>query len=251
MFESGYRVLRRVLDAGIVSKMLRMERRIKKHDWKTVFSHGEVQDEYRLQYYIPPCAELAAVEEGVMDVIGAINPRWRPRGGSWVFLKSLTGGERQQIHRDYLHEEIIGVSEDSLPCGLLVCLQPGTKLATYGWNRLSAEQHEEKIVELEPGDVLVFRGDLIHCGMEYAEDNVRLHCYLDVDGEEYIKNETQLMYFTSYTCPKCFEIFGDKIERNEHRRNCKKFVCRACDLSFSNENTLRSHRRNRHKYLRV
>jgi hypothetical protein len=32
---------------------------------------------------------------------------------------------------------------------------------------------------LSRGDILFFRGDLIHAGSAYAEANVRLHMYLD------------------------------------------------------------------------
>lgn len=251
MFERGYQVLRGAIDDETIAKILQVGESIERARWNTVFKTGGKQDRHRLQCFVPDCEQLEVVQNAVMSVISPMNPRWIPRDKSWVFLKSLPGGSRQQIHRDYLHREIIGVSEDSLPCALMVCVHPRTRLATYGWNRLAAERHEEKIHELEPGDVLVFRGDLIHCGMEYNKENIRLHCYLDVEGERYIENETQLMYFTSYNCPKCFEEFGNKLMRNEHRRNCKKFACRTCELEFSNENTLRSHRRNRHRYLRV
>jgi hypothetical protein len=34
-------------------------------------------------------------------------------------------------------------------------------------------------VRLQAGDVLLFRGDLVHAGSAYNAANVRLHCYLD------------------------------------------------------------------------
>lgn len=37
----------------------------------------------------------------------------------------------------------------------------------------------EEVVELEEGDLIVFRGDLAHAGAAYSEDNLRLHIYFD------------------------------------------------------------------------
>jgi hypothetical protein len=34
-------------------------------------------------------------------------------------------------------------------------------------------------LELEKGDIFIFRGDLIHAGSRYEHDNVRIHTYLD------------------------------------------------------------------------
>lgn len=33
---------------------------------------------------------------------------------------------------------------------------------------------------MNPGDIIIFRGDLIHAGSEYDyDDNLRIHCYYD------------------------------------------------------------------------
>jgi hypothetical protein len=34
-------------------------------------------------------------------------------------------------------------------------------------------------VELAAGDVIIFRGDLVHAGSPYEKHNVRIHAYLD------------------------------------------------------------------------
>lgn len=252
MFESGCRVIRGVLDESMLRQIARVADNFEdSDDWLTVFSHGDQQDQFRFQCPLSPCQEIVDIEKAIMSVIQPINPKWKVREGSWVFLKSLPGGKRQQPHRDYLHEEIIGITEDSLPCGVIVALQSDTKLATYGWNRLVAEKHEEKIHVMEAGDVIVFRGDTIHSGMEYDEVNIRLHCYLDVEDEEYVENETQLIHFSTYRCPNCLEDFDNKNDRNSHKKRCNNYTCNACSYTTSNKNTLRSHRRNKHKYLVV
>ena len=35
-------------------------------------------------------------------------------------------------------------------------------------------------MRLDPGDILVFDGDLEHAGAAYTDSNIRLHAYLDV-----------------------------------------------------------------------
>lgn len=251
MYESGYRVLRNVLSKDCLLDILELENRSSEDDWVTVFSSADDQDDYRHQRPVLSCPSLTNLEETIMGIILAINPKWVIRDGSWVFLRSVAGGYRQQIHRDYLHEEIIGISEESLPCGLIVSLQTGTKLATYGWNRLVAESHEEKIHTMNAGDIMIFRGDMIHCGMDYAATNIRMHCYLDVSDTTYMQNQTQLVHFASYRCPSCLRMFNDKHERTAHKHMCSDFKCIACDYHTRNKNTLRSHRRNKHRYLIV
>jgi ectoine hydroxylase-related dioxygenase (phytanoyl-CoA dioxygenase family) len=43
-----------------------------------------------------------------------------------------------------------------------------------------------KVIEINKGDVLVFRADLVHAGSDYDEENIRLHLYLD---SPYVKRE--------------------------------------------------------------
>ena len=54
----------------------------------------------------------------------------------------------------------------------------------------------KKIINLERGDALIFRGDLIHAGSAYEMDNVRLHCYLDVPGTK--RNHDQTFPFNLF-----------------------------------------------------
>jgi len=58
---------------------------------------------------------------------------------------------------------------------MIIALQDNTKLHIYPFGRGG----EEIIIALNAGDVLIFRGDLIHAGAEYTGRNVRIHMYLD------------------------------------------------------------------------
>jgi len=48
---------------------------------------------------------------------------------------------------------------------------------------------------LNAGDVVVFRGDLVHAGATYEKRNVRLHVSLDVEDIAQSANSTHLMHF--------------------------------------------------------
>jgi len=61
---------------------------------------------------------------------------------------------------------------------ILEALQDGTKLPV--WPKKGCRQW----IELNAGDVVVFRGDLIHCGAEYTGLNVRIHTYVDSPAAE-------------------------------------------------------------------
>jgi hypothetical protein len=37
----------------------------------------------------------------------------------------------------------------------------------------------DQVIEINKGDALIARGDLVHAGNSYAEDNLRLHYYFD------------------------------------------------------------------------
>ena len=58
---------------------------------------------------------------------------------------------------------------------MIVALEDGTTLHVCPFD----SDGEEEEIPLNAGDVLVFRGDLIHAGAAYDARNVRIHCYID------------------------------------------------------------------------
>jgi hypothetical protein len=83
----------------------------------------------------------------------------------------------QEAHADEdlanLARYMDGRSLKDMPLSVIVALMPGTRLRI---RRL--DTHEWVIVHLEPGDVLVFCGDVCHNGLGYASENVRVHAYV-------------------------------------------------------------------------
>ena len=49
-----------------------------------------------------------------------------------------------------------------------------------------------QILQLNPGDVLAWRGDVLHNGLGYAEINIRVHGYVYPNG--YKPNESVVVF---------------------------------------------------------
>lgn len=107
----------------------------------------------------------------------------------FVILESLRGCQRQAAHVDYVPDDaLLETTDDTVPLLAVVALQDGTMLDVWpGSHRLVRRRRltrhtphvRREIVELDAGDVIVFRGDLIHAGSAYTSHNLRLHAYID------------------------------------------------------------------------
>ena len=66
------------------------------------------------------------------------------------------------------------------------------KYCTMNNNFIKYQSHKIKGVDvlLDKGDILVFRGDLVHAGSSYKDDNIRIHAYLDSPVVPRDKNTT-------------------------------------------------------------
>jgi hypothetical protein len=158
--------------------------------WVKIFGSNGM-DAYRKQ------AKLSSAI--CVDMERRLNNHWKsfyPNSvaNDWHAVRSLPGGEKQPPHTDYsFPTEFAHLDHENMPAGLIVALEPGTHLYVYGWNRLCADMREEKILKLDVGDALIFRGDLIHAGGAYSSDNIRLHAYLDVPTLKRPHNDTSLI----------------------------------------------------------
>ena len=152
------------------------------------------------------CGEaFAELKQRIMDVVARRHPGHEVRG--MVALRSEVGCAEQPAHTDYLQE---GPSSgwydwdtDSVPLSCIVALQDGTELNVwpeairFNWTR---PYNRQRLV-LNRGDVVVFRGDLVHAGVAYGQPNHRIHCFLELreGGYERVKEKdgterTMLMF---------------------------------------------------------
>ena len=94
-----------------------------------------------------------------------------------VVLHSVKGCQKGPNHWDFDPMVVSGMADDDAPCSVVLALQDGTRFHLYppGYSPDGAGM----VVELDAGDLLVFRADMLHSGAAYDSDNYRVHFYLD------------------------------------------------------------------------
>ena len=73
---------------------------------------------------------------------------------------------------DDLKRYMRGRRDEDMPLSVILAIMPGTRL------HIQPFDGEWTVVRLEPGDLLIFRGDVCHHGMGYAHENIRIHAYV-------------------------------------------------------------------------
>ena len=87
------------------------------------------------------------------------------------------------------------LADADMPLSAMLAVQQGTRLWVYpsGCDADAADAEEAGavvapvLIELELGDLLVWRGDLVHAGAGYAEEHVRVHAYIDPPDDIYLR----------------------------------------------------------------
>ena len=72
------------------------------------------------------------------------------------------------------------------PYGMIVGVSDNSRFL------ISNNKNRIKTIYINKGDVIIFRGDLVHAGAEYYSENVRLHAYIDSVKYKREKNITYI-----------------------------------------------------------
>lgn len=122
----------------------------------------------------------------------------------WNIIKSKPGCNIQQAHCDYVPDQNMSLTDDNdMPLSAIISFMKGTKITIWRksirYSFINSEYIKKSIkiypeeIYLNPGDILVFRADLVHAGSNYNEENIRLHVYLDNDKVPRTKNRTWII----------------------------------------------------------
>ncbi|KAE8879621.1 hypothetical protein PF005_g7689 [Phytophthora fragariae] len=65
---------------------------------------------------------------------------------------------------------------------MIVALSPGKRPKVF---LDTVDTTKEKVLELRPSDAVLFRADLIHCGMGYDQYIFRLHRFMTIPGPHF------------------------------------------------------------------
>jgi hypothetical protein len=154
----------------------------------------EASDKLRLQVFIPK--SYAPWKQRVTEFARRYFPKLKPTDS--VVLYSKPGCKQQTFHADYVPTpKLLALPLEYVPMGLIYAFQEGTKLVVrpgvFGDNL--DELIEPITVYLNPGDVLVFRPDLVHAGAGYDYANKRVHAFLDSPRFKRPDNQTYLLEY--------------------------------------------------------
>lgn len=75
--------------------------------------------------------------------------------------------------------------DDDVPLSALLAIQPRTCLWVFPDGCPGTGGDGGVLLSLDEGDMLVWRGDLVHAGAGYAETHYRIHAYVDPPPERY------------------------------------------------------------------
>ena len=124
---------------------------------------------------------------------------------SMVVIESLPGCQRQAAHCDYIPtEDLLALPPTEMPLLFLLAIEPNTTLDVWPQSHLILRSTERQKTEnqtahrttlqLDAGDAILFRADLVHAGSAYTEANRRVHVYLDNLEHHRDPNRTWIIY---------------------------------------------------------
>ena len=129
-----------------------------------------------------------ALSRGLADRLDTLVGRVAA-ANDFVILESRPGCQIQAAHTDYVPDDSLrSVTDDTMPLLAVIALQPATTLEVWpASHRLARRTRLTRVtpkiarhtVTLDAGDVIIFRGDLVHAGSPYAARNIRIHAYID------------------------------------------------------------------------
>jgi hypothetical protein len=90
--------------------------------------------------------------------------------------------KEQRPHCDYgCSNDILQASNEDMPLAAVMSLTDNSKLVV--WKKAIRYkfpiESKRTVLNYNRNDLIIFRGDLVHAGAAYEEENLRLHVYLD------------------------------------------------------------------------
>jgi hypothetical protein len=189
-------------------------------------------DPHRAQGSLPRTAPFKQLISSMTELILSYNMGWAPK--NWVMLWSKGGGEEQAPHQDFPKREItharagIGFKGNkemqirpTIQAGVIVALMPDTKLIVYDRCFNDADMSKRREILLDAGECIIFRGDLVHAGAAFEEDNYRVHATLTIPAVPWDSNATEAVAFKEHKCGFCSIKKNTTRDIHAHMQYCK------------------------------
>ncbi len=183
------------------------------HKSSAIFNHNEKSrnnDMKRRQKNINPRSKyMIKFIKDINKILLSFFPNLYAK--DWVVIKSLPGCKAQAAHIDYPPPNG-PIHIKQVPINVIVALEPNTLLNVWPKSHeLICREYKfiqdsndsidpdpsmypihMTTLKMKPGDILLFRGDLVHAGSKYDVVNNRMHCFLDYEYR--IPNRTWLIH---------------------------------------------------------
>lgn len=141
-------------------------------------------DKKRVQLPVDKIVDAAPFKSTLTARLAPLFPRHTV--DSMVALMSKLMCKAQLEHTDYSPKTLAGATDETMPLASLCALMDGTLFDVWpGAIRFDrTRSYKPMQIKLNKGDVLIFRGDLVHAGAACPGEmeNVRIHAYLDAAG---------------------------------------------------------------------
>jgi hypothetical protein len=192
LHEDGFQVFPGMMSDCISQELIDLCKTRCKEVGEVVFNNSRKvnsrqNDKKRMQLSVDRIdgAAMARFKQVLTERLSGVLPRHKV--SSMVALLSKLFCKAQLAHTDFSPDTLSNVLLDDkkMPLACLVVLMDGTVFDVWpGAIRFEKNRDFKPMhLKLRAGDVLIFRGDLVHAGAAVGEvENVRFHAYLDVEG---------------------------------------------------------------------
>jgi hypothetical protein len=203
LHEHGFQVFPAMMKEFVSEELIESCKKSCETDGEVVFNNlkdvnARQNDEKRKQISIDKVgvgggagpSKAALFKDALTKKLGELELTRKHKVDSMVALLSLPGCKAQLAHTDYTPDALTNaLIPEKVPLACLVALTDGTLFDVWPGAIRFVESRSFKAMQskLNAGDVLLFRGDLVHGGAAWEGDgglgsNVRIHAYLDVEG---------------------------------------------------------------------
>ncbi|KAE9078174.1 hypothetical protein PF010_g23231 [Phytophthora fragariae] len=181
-----------------------------------------------------------------------------------VVLDTLPDAAGEQLHRDFQSAEtaMATVQQEWVQASFLLVLDEDTELIVVEEGFAGSALREKAVVldDLQPGDLVVIRGDVPHAEAAFKERNLRIQGCVNVDGVDHDERMVEQVAWAFYRCKHCFKRCDSKRALSNHVRYCgetrrkkeiakkrkinndKGAYCEECDRHFGKKNTFDVHK---------
>ena len=138
----------------------------------------------------------------IVTFLNVVHPGYKIN--DWNLIVSEEGCKTQMAHCDYEPtDELRDASNENIPLAALIAINDNTTLRVWKKSIHLCTKTSDELEPVKPigyndvylnhGDILVFRGDLVHAGSAYDEVNMRIHVFMDTQAVKRDPNRTMIV----------------------------------------------------------